>query len=98
MTPCHYDPKHNLLCQVVGAKRIRLYHPQYSDRLYPVEGKLYNNSQVDVERPDLERFPLAANLPYWECTLQRGEMLYIPPRFWHHVRSLSISFSVSFWW
>ena len=30
--------------------------------------------------------------------LQPGEMLYIPPRWWHYVKSLSVSFSVSFWW
>lgn len=27
-----------------------------------------------------------------------GELLYIPPRCWHYIRSLSLSFSVSFWW
>ena len=27
-----------------------------------------------------------------------GDMLYIPPKWWHHVRSLDVSFSVSFWW
>ncbi|KAL1452509.1 hypothetical protein WDU94_006734 [Cyamophila willieti] len=32
-----------------------------------------------------------------ECTLNPGEMLYIPPKYWHHVRSLSTSISVSFW-
>ena len=55
-------------------------------------------SQVDVENPDLAKFPKFAEAPWMECTLQEGEMLYMPPRFWHHVRSLSTSFSVSFWW
>ncbi|XP_017297790.1 lysine-specific demethylase 8-like [Diaphorina citri] len=32
-----------------------------------------------------------------ECTLNPGDMLYIPPKVWHHVRSLSTSISVSFW-
>lgn len=27
-----------------------------------------------------------------------GECLYIPPGWWHYVRSLEASFSVSFWW
>jgi lysine-specific demethylase 8 len=55
-------------------------------------------SQVDVERVDAKAFPLFSDAPYTECILEAGEMLYIPPRCWHYVRSLSVSFSVSFWW
>ncbi len=51
----------------------------------------------DVERVDLERFPLAAQAEYTEVVLEAGDGLYIPPGMWHHVRSLSVSFSVSFW-
>lgn len=46
VTPCHFDPTHNLLCQVVGSKLLRLYSPDYSDNLYSVNGMLSNNSQV----------------------------------------------------
>jgi len=55
-------------------------------------------SLVDAENPDHELFPLFASAPYLECILQKGEVLYMPPRWWHYVRSLSLSFSVSFWW
>ncbi|KAM0328093.1 hypothetical protein ACHAQA_005496 [Verticillium albo-atrum] len=44
---------------------------------------------------ELEEF---RGLKYWECILEEGDMLYIPIGWWHYVRSLSISFSVSFWW
>ncbi|KAK3944873.1 hypothetical protein QBC46DRAFT_373428 [Diplogelasinospora grovesii] len=37
-------------------------------------------------------------VPYLECILQPGDMLYIPIGWWHYVRGLSVSFSVSFWW
>ena len=37
-------------------------------------------------------------LDYLDCILEPGEMLYIPVGWWHYVRSLSVSFSVSFWW
>jgi len=33
-----------------------------------------------------------------DCILEEGEMLYIPPKWWHYVRSLTMSLSVSFWW
>jgi hypothetical protein len=38
------------------------------------------------------------NIPYVECILEEGDALYIPIGWWHYVRGLSVSFSVSFWW
>ena len=35
---------------------------------------------------------------YMEAVLQPGECLYIPRGWWHYVRSLDVSASVSFWW
>jgi [protein]-arginine 3-hydroxylase / protease len=100
ISPAHTDPYHNLLTQVVGEKYIRLYAPKYSANLYPHVGSklLANSSQVDVEHPDHARFPeFDAAVPQ-ECVLRAGEMLYIPPKYWHYVRSLSTSISLSFWW
>lgn len=99
VSPLHFDPDHNFLCQVVGSKYIRLYDERYSSLVYPHENELlFNTSQVDVENPDLESFPLFSTAPYVETILEPGSMLYLPPRMWHYVRSLSTSFSVSFWW
>lgn len=99
VSPLHNDPKHNFLCQVFGKKLIRLYSPQDSESLYPYDSHLLDNtSQVDVENPDFEKFPRFKNLNYNEFILEPGEMLYLPPKYWHFVRSLSVSFSVSFWW
>ncbi|GIL48569.1 hypothetical protein Vafri_5055 [Volvox africanus] len=44
------------------------------------------------------RFPGVAELPYLDVILEPGHMLYIPPGWWHFVRAMSTSFSVSFWW
>ncbi|KAG1695624.1 hypothetical protein DVH05_019363 [Phytophthora capsici] len=98
VSPLHFDPKDNVLCQVVGTKYLRLYAPEESEKLYPIEGLLSNTSQVQVEDPDYEQFPAFRSAKYVECVLREGEMLYIPPKYWHYVKSLSTSFSVSFWW
>jgi hypothetical protein len=45
-----------------------------------------------------ERFPLFKDAEFVDCILEEGECLYIPVGWWHYVRSLSVSFSVSFWW
>ncbi|XP_072016447.1 lysine-specific demethylase 8-like [Amphiura filiformis] len=99
ISPLHHDPKHNCLAQVVGDKYIRLYSEEMTEFVYPHEGYLLNNtSQVNVEDPDDGKFPLFQEARYHECILKPGEMLYIPPKCWHYVRSLTTSFSVSFWW
>ena len=99
VSPLHFDPKHNFLAQVIGQKYIRLYSDEETDRLYPhTTTLLHNTSQIDAENPDLEEFPKFRDAVYTECVLKEGEMLYMPPRYWHYIRSLSVSFSVSFWW
>lgn len=98
VSPCHYDPYHNLLCQVVGRKYIRLYEESYSEYLYPHKTKLSNTSKVDIENPDFDKFPNFKKANYTELILYEGDVLYIPPKMWHYVRSLDVSFSINFWW
>ncbi|KAM7528899.1 hypothetical protein LguiB_032309 [Lonicera macranthoides] len=99
VTPLHHDPHHNILAQVVGKKYIRLYPASLSEELYPhTDFMLSNSSQVDLDNIDEEEFPKVVDLEFIDCILEEGEMLYIPPKWWHYVRSLTTSFSVSFWW
>ena len=98
--------------QVVGRKYVRLYSPTCNPFMYPAMGGLTtNSSQIDLEAdcfqlPEVEvhnntnypSFPGFSDLPFIDCILQPGQMLYIPPSWWHFVKSLSSSFSVSFWW
>nr|XP_014127844.1 jmjC domain-containing protein 5 isoform X2 [Zonotrichia albicollis] len=99
VSPLHQDPQQNFLAQVLGRKYIRLYSPQDSENLYPHESQiLHNTSQVDVEDPDLVKFPNFTKAAFQSCILMPGQILFIPVKYWHYVRSLELSFSVSFWW
>lgn len=96
--PAHAPP-HQPPPQVVGRKYVRLYSPAHTAALYPhAEGVHTNSSRVDAEAPDHDEFPLFQTAPWLEAALEPGDMLYIPPRWWHYVKALSASFSTSFWW
>src|SRR6185369_14845378 len=58
---------------------------------------LPNFSQVDPENPDYDRFPLCRDVAPVEVLLGPGDALYLPSRWWHHVRSLEVSTSFNFW-
>jgi hypothetical protein len=116
ITPLHTDGYHNLLCQVVGTKYVRLYPPSATMHMRPRAPEhgvdMSNTSELDVgtlegwDSPDddtdeetLEKLRNdLTGVEYRECILGPGDTLLIPIGWWHYVRSLSISFSVSFWW
>uniref|UniRef100_A0A8D9E4Q0 Lysine-specific demethylase 8 n=1 Tax=Cacopsylla melanoneura TaxID=428564 RepID=A0A8D9E4Q0_9HEMI len=112
VTPFHWDVKHNLLVQVLGSKRILLASPDAPMYPYEglLNNTSRIDPELDIETlgtefPDFVRYykdpshePVPLNPSHVvECTLNPGDMLYIPPKHWHHVRSLSTSISVSFW-
>ncbi|XP_072940479.1 bifunctional peptidase and arginyl-hydroxylase JMJD5 [Epargyreus clarus] len=99
LSPLHHDPKRNLLTQVVGEKQIFLFSPEDSEYLYPHEHELLTNTaRVDPRNPNYILYPKYRQAKTYYCVLRPGQMLYIPPKWWHFVESLSVSFSVSFWW
>ena len=84
---------------MVGRKYVRLYAPACTARLYPfTRGLTQNSSQVDLDRPDHAAFPAFFGAAFQECVLEAGQVLYIPPGWWHYVRAVSVSMSVSYWW
>lgn len=102
ISPLHTDPFHNLLTQVLGYKLVHLYPPAETENLYPIkipqQGiSMENTSSVDLKHPDHAQFPDFASARGLQTIIAPGEMLYIPAGWWHHVESLSVSWSVSFW-
>ena len=94
--------------QVAGFKFLRLYSRQQTPRLYVEHGQSTqsavnatraqkNVSAVNIEHPDLAKHPRFAEAWYLECILCPGEMLFIPAKYWHYVRSLSPAVSINFW-
>ena len=93
ITPLHHDAMNVLFCQIHGSKRIALISPDEAPWLYNQVGVF---SEVDYENPDFRRFPLFRHVQPIEVEMHSGEVLFIPVGWWHHVRSLETSISVSF--
>lgn len=101
----HYDLADNLMCAVAGRRRVTLFPPEQLKNLYvgPIDFTLSGQpvSMVNLEQPDLERFPrFAEALQHAQAVeLEPGDVLYIPKLWWHHVQSLApVNAMVNYWW
>lgn len=91
--------------QVYGTKSWLTFPPEESRNLYP-DARFHNVSTVsDLARPDLERFPAITKARGHRCLLRAGDMLFLPPGWWHTtwIDEPSISVSINSanaanWW
>ena len=101
-TQCHYDVADNIIVQLYGTKRIRIYPPivgVFHLHVFPDAHPKARKSQVDFDffntRNDninadmLQRFPHFANVsnPTMDVILQPGDALQIPAFWFHHVEN-----------
>lgn len=93
VTPTHHDLTNNFMAQIMGRKRVRLVDSLQAARIH---NSLHVYSDVDLEAVDYARFPAMREVTVLECDLAPGELLFIPVGWWHHVRSLDISVTVTF--
>ena len=93
----HFDSWHThaFLCQLYGRKEFSAYSPDQTPYLY-VRPDRYNQSLIpDIENPDYEKYPLFARARALRFYLDPGEILFIPPGWWHTARILTPSITVS---
>ena len=99
----HFDPTHNLIAMLTGQKRVTLVPPDNMGSMYPapLDCRLGDaiGSQVTLLAPDFERHPRApAELAKAQvATLEAGDVLYIPPMWWHHVESFGLNVMLNKW-
>mmetsp|Transcript_15776 Transcript_15776/g.26016 ORF Transcript_15776/g.26016 Transcript_15776/m.26016 type:complete len:534 (-) Transcript_15776:251-1852(-) len=95
-SPLHYDVAHNMYTQISGRKRFRLFPPHdYSNvYLYPRVHPSTRMSQVDMDSVRTEIFPRFLNTTPIEFTLEKGDVLYIPP-YWLHQTEVAGAHSIS---
>ena len=93
----HYDRSHNFFAQIRGTKRWTLFPPsQHSSvYLYPSLHPHYRQTQVDFETYRRDDFPRTAGLNGRAVFLEPGDLMYVPPYWFHRVEALSLSVSLS---
>jgi hypothetical protein len=88
VTPLHHDASNILFCQVRGRKLVKLVSPVYA-KLAEHAVSYYSLLDLDANPKEL------AGVRVLEQLLTPGDALFIPSGWWHHVRSLDASVSVS---
>lgn len=103
----HRDAQYNLYLQIAGRKRFLVFPPSSGPLLwpYPRMHPSRGQSAVDWEAPDARAHPeflaresqdaLRAEAAVAE--LRPGDLLYLPPHFWHRVTTEEDSISISMW-
>jgi Cupin-like domain len=100
----HYDPHHNLLCVVTGAKTIELWPPACTDLLepFPAFGQSPNHSQLRGKRLEAQlrkarRLAERQGGRHFKVVLRASDVLLIPAGWWHLVQSEPKAIAVNFW-
>lgn len=89
-TPAHYDSYGcNWVAQLDGRKRWRLFAPSSADM--PATRVPFEESTVWLAK-DVRQCAGG-----FETTLEPGDVLFVPHRYWHFVESLTDSVSVNLW-
>ncbi|XP_072275243.1 tRNA wybutosine-synthesizing protein 5 [Pyxicephalus adspersus] len=91
----HYDVMDNLLIQVTGRKRVVLYSPRDAQFLYLSGDK---SEVLDVDNPDLAKYPLFSQARRYECTLEAGDVLFIPALWFHNTVAEEFGVGVNVFW
>ena len=94
VTHAHYDWDHNMFTQLVGTKRVWLWPPSQGTlaamRPFPPPHSEDRQSQLDVPHVEVP--------PSHEVVLAPGDLLYLPPLWWHQLEVRdAISVSLSVW-
>lgn len=98
-TQAHYDVHDNFYAQLYGRKRFILFPPEQYRSMY-LNAFLHSGaqqSQVDLDSPDYDKYPLFKNAAALDVVLEPGDVLYLPALWFHHVIAIDLSFSVSIW-
>jgi hypothetical protein len=83
----------------IGRKRFLLFDPNESPNVYPYPflHPSHGQCQVNIDEPDFTTYPNQRQLKAYVADLGPGDMLYLPPLWFHSVLSVDQCISISVW-
>lgn len=78
-----------------GRKHVLLFDYKWRERLYQIPYATYALEDYDIENPDFTKFPALDGVEGIECFLEHGDTLFMPTGWWHWMKYLDGSFSIS---
>lgn len=97
VTFLHYDIDlaHIFHTHFHGSKHVILFDNKWSERLYCIPFATYALEDYDIENPDFDKFPALDGVEGQETILEHGDTLFMPTGYWHWMKYLDGSFSIS---
>ncbi len=92
VTRLHHDAAPVMMAQVYGHKQVKLISPFHLSNV-STDGEWLNT--IDLEHLDYDRYPRMRNVDIPEVTLAPGDLLFIPIGWWHWVKGLDVTISMS---
>ncbi|MDC8105976.1 MULTISPECIES: cupin-like domain-containing protein [Chryseobacterium] len=97
VTFLHYDIDlpHIFHTHFNGRKHVILFENKWKERLYKIPYTTYALEDYDISNPDFTKFPALNGIEGIECFLEHGDTLFMPTGWWHWMKYLDGSFSLS---
>ena len=92
ITPLHRDLGNVYLAQIRGRKAVKLVPSMQMHKVYNEAGY---HSEVDLEDYSAEEYPLLSEAHVMEDVIHPGELLFIPLGWWHQVKALDLSVTIT---
>src|SRR3569833_892853 len=97
VTFLHYDIDlpHIFHTHFIGRKHVVLFENKWKRRLYCLPNAPYALEDYDVLNPDTKKFPALNGVEGIEVFMEHGDTLFMPTGYWHWMKYLSGSYSLS---
>lgn len=97
VTFLHYDIDlpHLFHTHFQGRKHVILFEYKWRKRLYCIPFATYALEDYDITKPDFDKFPALNGIEGQEAILEHGDTLFMPTGYWHWMKYLDGSFSIS---
>ncbi len=96
VTSLHHDLTNNFIAQLVGRKQVTVLPAAEVGRLYNHDHVFSEITDLDAPDIDMARYPRLTDTTAYEVVLEPGEILFMPLGWWHQVKALDFSVTMTF--